>query len=213
MNIQFFYDYISPYSYLASELLLREPELAERLDFTPVVFGSMLSHRGAKGPGEDPQQREIGLQDILMRAQLLEIPFRGTPTHPFNPLIALRSTCLVKDRDLRRRLTHAYFRLGWQESQALDDPEVLKRGLQELGIGQDPDAAGSDREARQLLKQNTRVAIEAGVTGVPSFLVEDVIFFGGDRIDLLKLYLEGKITLDREKLAALLATQGVQRVV
>ncbi|MBI3894056.1 MAG: DsbA family protein, partial [Candidatus Wallbacteria bacterium] len=78
MTIHFFYDFLSPYSYLASELLMRDEELDRQLSYTPVVFGTMLSRRNAKGPGEDPKQREVGLQDIMMRAQFLGIPFEGT---------------------------------------------------------------------------------------------------------------------------------------
>ncbi|MBI4867406.1 MAG: DsbA family protein [Candidatus Wallbacteria bacterium] len=213
MTIYFFFDFLSPYSYLASELLARDLELDARLTYTPVVFGTMLSRRNAKGPGEDRKQREVGLQDIMLRARFLDIPFEGTPTHPFNPLPALRSVTALTDNDQRRRLTRHYFRLGWRDKQPLDDLATLRRGLAELGIDQDPDQALSDPTARKQLKAATELALEAGATGVPTFLTDGILFFGGDRIDLLKSYLAGQVTLDRDKLAEIMARPGIDRVV
>ncbi len=213
MSIFFFFDFISPYSYLASELLLRDEPLDLQLDYSPVVFGTFLARRNARGPGEDPRQREINLQDILMRAHYLGIPFEGPPAHPFNPVMALRSVCALQDGADRRRLTHAYFRAGWKDGQPLDEPATLRRVLASLGIDQDPEETLCSSPARQKLKKNTEFALERGATGVPTFLVDDVVFFGGDRIDLLKAYLAGTVTLDREKLRQILTRPGITRVV
>jgi 2-hydroxychromene-2-carboxylate isomerase len=213
MSIHFFFDFISPYSYLAGELLLRDEPLDRQLDYAPVVFGTFLARRNARGPGEDPRQREINLQDLLMRAQFLGIPFEGPPVHPFNPVMALRSVCALEDEADRRRLTHAYFQAGWRDGQPLDDPATLRRVLASLGLEQDPEETLCSSAARQKLKKNTEFALEHGATGVPTFLSGDVVFFGGDRIDLLKAYLAGTVSLDREKLAAILARPGITRVV
>lgn len=209
----FFFDYISPYSYIASELIARDPELAARLEYTPVVFGTILSHRGVKGPGEIPIERRVGLMDNLMLAEMHGIPFEAPLRHPFNPLYALRSTIAVADPEKRRLLTHAYFRLAWRDTHSLEDLEVLKKGLAEAGVEQDPEAAASDAGARKALKESTKAALERGVTGVPSILVEgDVVFFGGDRLDMFRRYLKGEVRLDRPRLEKLLERQGATRV-
>jgi len=91
---------------------------------------------------------------------------------------------------------------------------VLRRGLQEVGIEQDPEAAATEKENRDGVKAATKTALDAGVRGVPSFLVDrDVVFFGQDRIALLKAYLRGDVRLERERLAELMSRPGSSRVI
>jgi 2-hydroxychromene-2-carboxylate isomerase len=213
--LYWFFDYISPYSYLASrqitddQFLRSWPVLA-----SPVVFGTILSHRNVRGPGEDAGQRAIALMDLLMLSERHGYRFNAPPRHPFNSLYALRSTFAVEDPRERLQLALTYFRLCWQDGLSLEDLDVLRQGLREVGIAQDPEAAASDGNNRNGVKALTKFAIDAGVKGVPSFLIDgDVIFFGQDRIDLLKTYLRGEVHLDRTRLAELLSRPGSDRVI
>ena len=208
--LYWFFDYISPYSYLASkhiendDFLLSWPLLP-----SPISFGTILSHRSVKGAGEDMRQRELGLMDALMLSDRFGYVLKAPPRHPFNSLYALRSTFAVRDAGKRLQLALTYFRLCWQDGLSLENIAVLRQGLAEVGIEQDPEAAASDGNNRNGVKTLTRFAIDAGVKGVPSFLVDDdVVFFGQDRIELLKAYLRGSVHLDRQRLAELMARPG-----
>lgn len=209
----FHFDFISPYSYLASQLIDRPPYDTIAFDFRPVVFGSMLSRLGVKGPGEIPARRRIGLQDVLLLAQRYDLPLEGPPTHPFNPIYALRSVCALSDPADRRRLALRYFRAAWAESQDLAQPEALARLAAEVGIDQDPEATASDRTIRQRLKADTQALLEDGGWGVPTFRVGDVLLFGHERLDTVRALLEGQIRPEPDKLAALLARPQPGRVV
>jgi 2-hydroxychromene-2-carboxylate isomerase len=207
--VLFYFDFISPYSYLASQLLVRNPiDLLLR----PVVFGTMLAKRNAVGPGEIESRRRIGAEDTLMLAAHYGIPFEGPPTHPFNSIYALRSVCAVEEEQ-RMPLAQAYFRAAWARGESLEDLDVLKRCLAEVGIAQDPEATATDSRWRAALKSNTNEALERGAWGVPTFIVDDLLFFGHDRIELLRAYLEGRVALDREKLARILARPRPARIV
>jgi len=213
-HVRFFFDFLSPYSYIASELIARDAGLQAKLDYSPIVFGTLLSHRGVKGPGEIPRQREIGLIDNMLLSQTHDIAFEAPPRHPFNPLYALRSTFAVEDPVKRRALTHEYFRLAWQESASLEDMGVLKSALARVGIDQDPETAAGESANRSGVKALTKLAIDKGVTGVPTFLVDDdIVIFGGDRLDMLRGLLSGSLTLDRNKLESLMSRGGTTRVV
>ena len=74
------------------------------LPATPIVFGTLLSHRNATGAGEIPRQRELGLIDSLMLCEHFGYAFKAPPRHPFNSLYALRSTFAAHDADQRLRL-------------------------------------------------------------------------------------------------------------
>lgn len=205
-SIAFYFDFISPYSYLASQLIERRPELqALTLEYKPVVFGTMLSCLGARGPGEIPARRRHGLADVLLLASHHGLPLEGPPVHPFNSIPALRSVCAVADPRARRALTGRYFRAAWAEGKDLEDPAVLRGCLEDVGVDQDPEDAASRPEQRQALKRQTQEALGAGAFGVPSFVCDGIVFFGHDRLDLLASYAAGRATISGEKLEALLA--------
>ncbi|MBK8014734.1 MAG: DsbA family protein [Deltaproteobacteria bacterium] len=204
--IQFYFDFISPYSFLASALIARSPELRRLpLIYRPVSFGTMLSRRGVQGPGEIPARRRRGLEDLLCLSAYYGFDIQGPPTHPFNSVYALRSVLDVNDEANRARLTGRYFRCAWIEGQDLEDLGVLRACLQDVGIDQDPEAAATKPENRKALKANTLEALDLGAHGVPTFAVDDLLFFGHDRLDLLAAYIEGKFELDRAKVKELLA--------
>jgi 2-hydroxychromene-2-carboxylate isomerase len=207
--IVFYFDFISPYSYLASQRIAREAAFSNLVfDYRPVVFGTILSRRGVLGPGEIPSRRSAMLADLVLLSKRLGIPFEGPPAHPFNPLYALRSAVAIESPELRGRLVQAYFRRGWAEGRSLEDVTVLKQVLSELGIAQDPEEAASASANRRALKANTEEALRLGVWGVPTFVTDGLLFFGQDRLELLADVVEGRVTLDREKLDALVARPG-----
>lgn len=204
--VRFYFDFLSPYSYLASQLLAREARYQTlALDPRPVVFGTILSRLGVKGPGEIPARRRHGLQDVLLLASAYGLPLEGPPTHPFNSIYALRSVVAFDDPALRLRLAARYFRAAWGEGQSLEDLSVLRACLAELGLEQDPEEAATTKDNRQRLKQNTEALLEAGGFGVPTFAIDGLLFFGHDRLPLLLDYLERGLDPRPEHLAALLA--------
>lgn len=212
-TVRFFFDFLSPYSYLASQLIEREEAYRDLpLEYCPVIFGSMLSKLGTKGPGEIPSRRRIGLEDIILLCQMYGLELKGPPSHPFNTIYALRSVCDVEDQALRARLVPMYFRKAWAEGADLEDMDVLKGCLAELGIDQDPSDAASKRENRAALKANTKEVLAAGAWGVPTFLVDDLIFFGHDRLPALKAYLDGDVKKDEPLLADMLARPQPGRI-
>jgi 2-hydroxychromene-2-carboxylate isomerase len=218
VRARFYFDFISPYSYLATALIARRAEFNSiELEMRPVVFGSVLSKLGAKGPGEIPARRKAGLADVLMLADLYGIPLAGPPVHPFNSIYALRSVCAVVDEHERRTLARAYFEKTWAEGESLEDLDVLRGVLAELGIAQDPEEAATSSDNRRMLKLYTEELLAFGGWGVPTFVVgegEDrKLFFGHDRLELLTAVLQGRARLDETKLAELLARPQPGRII
>jgi 2-hydroxychromene-2-carboxylate isomerase len=213
VSVAFYFDFISPYSFLASQLIARRPELGT-LNFAmrPVVFGTVLSKLGVKGPGEIPARRRAGLADVLLLASHYGISLEGPPTHPFNSIYALRSVCAVREEAVRLRLSLAYFEAAWIHGRSLDDVAVLTSILRELGIEQDPEEAATSGENRRLLKDYTAELLALGGWGVPTFMHGGHLFFGHDRLELLRAHVEGRAVLDDAKLDAMLARPQPGRI-
>ncbi|MEM1024274.1 MAG: DsbA family protein [Myxococcota bacterium] len=193
----FFFDYISPYSFIACRLLERS---GQGWTPAPVVLGSILSHRGVQGPGEEDVRRHAGLVDLLLLCAHYDIPVEGPAKHPFNSVPALRTTLAVHETG-RARVVARFFEAAWSEGVDLESTATLQALLDELKIEVDAEAATFDRSLRAQLKADTRTFIERGGFGVPTVAEGQLLFFGHDRLELARAYAEGRIELDEAKLA------------
>ena len=175
MHAEWYFDFISPFSYLQ---LQRIDALRARLDVTPVpiVFGAVLKHHGQLGPAEIPGKREFTYRFAQWTAAREGIAFRFPPAHPFNPIAALR---LAIAAEATWPAITAIFEHIWKHGRAGDDAASLAEVGRALGIA-DVAAATAREDVKATLRTNTGRAIAAGVYGVPSFVIGGEIFWGND---------------------------------
>ena len=202
--VPFYFDFISPYSYLAVRRIERDfPDLA--LSYRPVALGTIFSKLDVRGPGEVPRRRRAGLQDVLLLADHYGFELEGPPSHPFNSIYALRSVCAVADGPQRTTLTRRYFQAAWADGESLEDLAVLRRCLADVGVDHDPEDVATTRQFRAALKGYTKEALGAGAWGVPTFVADGIVFFGQDRLELLAAHLAGRLDRRADKLEEMLA--------
>lgn len=203
-TVEFYFDPISPYSWLAARQCDRLDTVA-RLDFKPVLFAGLLAAHGNKGPAELPAKRAYTMRDVMRCASALGLPMKGPPTHPFNPLRALRMCAALDDRDERRQFALGLFEAVWERGLDLTDDTVLAQ----VAAGCTLDGAtllvrAGDADIKRRLADATQAAIASGVFGVPTFRVDGELFWGADRIDAVLRRLQGH-TIDEALLADMLA--------
>lgn len=162
-----------------------------RVDPKPTLLAALLNHWGHKGPGELPSKRLYMFKDCLRGAAAAHVPFAPPFSHPFNPLASLRATLLDMDDDTRHELVTRLFAATWAESLDVSSPEVVARICAEAGV---PDALQRIRDpaVKQRLHDASREAIELGVFGVPTMIVEGELFWGTDSFEHLERYLRGE---------------------
>jgi 2-hydroxychromene-2-carboxylate isomerase len=180
-----YFDFISPFAYLQ---LARFTELPQNLDISlkPVLFGSLLKHWGQLGPAEIPPKRRFVYRFFKWNADRLDLPFLMPPSHPYNPLPALR-LCVADGSQLHqvKEIFNVIYGQGVQPDSAVGIQAIAKA----VGIT-DPDTVINDQAVKQKLRENTELAINEGVFGVPSFVVNNEVFWGGDATEMLLDYLE-----------------------
>ncbi|TMQ18683.1 MAG: 2-hydroxychromene-2-carboxylate isomerase [Deltaproteobacteria bacterium] len=201
--MRFYFDYISPYAYLAWRRL---PAIAARhgeaIVPVPVVFGALLSAHGTKGPAEVPAKRRYVLKDVYRKARLAGVPFMLPPAHPFNPLLALRASSLALADDAQHRLIDAVFAAIWQVGEGIETPGAVSRLAAAVGLDGDAiERAAAEPDAKARLRAQTDEAIAAGVFGVPTIAVDGELFWGVDALDLLDAYLEHREPVPAELVA------------
>ncbi len=192
MATLWYFDIISPFAYLQ---LQRMPEIQTLTEVTPVpiALGAVLAHCGQLGPAEIPRKRDFAYRFIDFHARSLGFPIRFPPTHPFNPLPALRLLCAVSP-ELRWQATQAVFSHIWRDGLAGDSAEALSALAHGFGIG-DVASTISDDAVKLALKRNTDAAIAAGAFGVPTLNIDGELFWGFDATDYAIAYLRDPILL------------------
>ncbi len=192
-HITFYLDFISPYAHLAFERL---PEALEGLSYSvsyqPVLFAGMLKHHGQLGPAEIAPKRDWTYRQVLWLANRLGIALQMPASHPFNPLPLLRLALACSPEAApglpNRHVCEAVFRHVWHGGAEAGDAQRLEVLRQQLSEGRNLHDAAS---VKKQLEKNTQDAVAKGVFGVPSFAVDDKLFWGLDALPMLRDYLLG----------------------
>lgn len=206
-EVRFFFDFLSPYSCLA---LLRaetfEREYGVRFLLRPVPLGTLLNHHEIKGAGVVPAKRAYVAADIQRVAELQGVSFPGPAVHPFMSFDALRVTVLFRDDPHCLELCRELARECWCDGADLADREVLSRIIESVGLdGSDLDTRLLSRDIKRSIRAYTTEALELGVFGVPTFALEDELFWGQDRMDSLASRIAGEVSSPRALAAEMLA--------
>jgi 2-hydroxychromene-2-carboxylate isomerase len=175
MTAHWYFDFISPFSYLQ---LAQIRAWRERLEITPmpIAFGAVLAHNGNLGPAEIPGRREFTYRFVQWQAETAGIPLRFPPTHPFNPLAALR-LCIAAAASWES--IEAIFNHLWRDGRCGADAAELAEVGRALGVD-NVESAINSAEVKSRLRANTDAAIATGVFGVPTLHIGDEIFWGND---------------------------------
>ena len=198
--MRFYFDFISPYAFLAWQSLPAfRREAGAAVEVVPVLFAALLQHHGTKGPAEVPAKRVYVFKDANRKSNALGFgPVTPPPSHPFNPLLALRLASLpFDDSAARERMIDAFFRATWAGEGGIDKPERVGAILERLGLPAKRliDEATSD-ENKARLRRQTEEAIGAGVFGVPTLLVKGEVFWGLDAMPFAAARWAGRDVVD-----------------
>ncbi len=186
----------SPWTYLGHQ---RFTDMARAAQATvrvlPVDLGKIFPISGGLPLGKRaPQRQAYRLVELKRFSEQLKLPLNLHPR--FFPVAADDAARLITAVDLHdgtdaaMALTGAVLRAVWAEERNIADPEVLAQLLAECGMkGARLDEARSPA-VEALYQERTQEAIDAGVFGAPSFVVDGEMFWGQDRLDFVQRRLQ-----------------------
>jgi 2-hydroxychromene-2-carboxylate isomerase len=180
----FYYDFNSPYAYLAAE---RIDGMIPGAEWTPIAFAILLGKLGRLESVLESLNPAPVAAEISERAA-----DRGLP--PFTPpdvwpvgtwsLAPLRAALVADERGRLHEFSVAAFRKSFVEGQSLAELDNLLAAAHEAGLEPDDVSEGiGRREIKDRLKANTEEALARGVTGIPTVAIGDELFWGDDRLD------------------------------
>jgi 2-hydroxychromene-2-carboxylate isomerase len=192
--IDFYFDFSSPYGYLAST---RIEALAAKhgrsVVWRPHLLGAVFKINGQQPLASIPLKGVYTAHDLARSARLLKVPFRLPTKFPVGATAPSRAFYWVSDRDpvLAKRLAQALYYAYFAEDRDISSPEVTaniaaKTGVDRAALTQ----ALEDPAVKERLRTEVDAAIERGVFGSPYIVVDGEPFWGSDRLDQVDRWLE-----------------------
>jgi len=192
--LDFYFDFSSPYGYLASELI---DDLAgrhgRRVAWHPILLGAVFRQTGSAPLTEIPLKGDYSKRDFARSARFLGIPFRMPTRFPLATQNAARAFLWLQDRDPARArdLAHALYRACFAEDIDISDTARLLVIADSLGLDKAALAAAvADPAIKDRLRAANDAAIARGVFGSPFVFVDGEPFWGVDRLPQIDKWLE-----------------------
>ncbi len=192
--IEFYFDFSSPYGYLAARRIEEVVEAYQReVLWKPFLLGAVFDTTGAKPLLDVPMKGDYGRLDLARSARLYDIPFVLPETFPFMSVAACRAVYWLNESDpeAARALIEALYDTAFGAGRSIREPAEVAAVAEALG--HDPDqilAALREPRIKDLLRREVEAAIAKGVFGSPYMIVDDEPFWGFDRLDDVALWLE-----------------------
>jgi 2-hydroxychromene-2-carboxylate isomerase len=197
-TIDFWFDPISPFAYLAFEKLPQTLQgLSYAVRYRPVLFAALLKHHGQLGPAEIAPKRDWTYRHIAWAGRTQGTPLQMPAAHPFNPLPLLRlAMACSQGGACNRYVAERIFHWVWRSGADAGDAARVQALAQELQAERQAwDGTALNDPASELvkaqLKANTDGAIALGLFGVPSMVADGKLFWGMDALPMLRAYLDG----------------------
>ena len=192
--IKFYFDFSSPYGYLASECI---DAIAARhgrdVTWRPYLMGVAMKLTGSSPVVNRPMLGEYSRRDMERSARRLEVPFQFPEPFPIPSIAACRAVYWMERTDAgeAKPLARAIYRAYFVDGRNISEADVVADVAADSGADRDALLAGIQEPAiKDRLKEVTNDAIERGVFGSPFFMVDDEPFWGHDRMDEVHRWLE-----------------------
>ena len=194
-TIDYYFTPQSPWTYLGHQrfvTMAREAGASVRV--LPVDFSKIFPISGGLPLGQRaPQRQAYRLVELQRFSQHLNMPLNRQPKFfpvggdPAARLIIATSQQLGSQAALQ--LAGAVFQAVWVQERNIADEQVLTDILKECALDDALTEQARSPAVQQLYESQTQQAIDAGVFGAPSYVLDGEIFWGQDRLDLLAIKL------------------------
>ena len=180
----FYYDFNSPYAYLAAERL---DEFVPGAEWRPIAFAIVLTQLGELDKRLTNLNMAPIVEEVAARAADRGLPAFAPPdAWPVQSwsLAPLRAALVADELGRQKEFGLAAFRKSFVESRSLSELPNVLAAAGDAGLDPDEVAAGIQREdVKERLKANTAEALERGVTGIPTVAIGEQLFWGDDHLE------------------------------
>ena len=180
-EISFYFDFISPYSYLAHQKI--KTIKGVNFNYKPVLMGGLHNLQGIIAPAFIKPKLKHIISDCDLIAKKDKTDYIWNSRFPINSLNIMRGYIFVNDKSKDLYL-NTVFDAYWKDNLDTSNEDILKNILKKCKINSNEFFNGiKDPEIKDKLKSITQEAYDKEIFGAPTFIVNDKIFWGQDRLE------------------------------
>ena len=183
--LEFYFDFISPYSFLAHKQIKKiENREGIKIIYKPVLLGGLHNLHGIKAPAFIPAKAKHMVRDCKLIAEKNNIRFKFNSYFPIRSLNLMRGVLVAEEDNIKKYYIDNIFNAIWQDGLNMNDTIVTHKILQNLNINPKTFSLRTTSSlVKDLLRKKTNDAFEKGIFGAPTFVTNNKIFWGQDRIE------------------------------
>ena len=184
-SFDFYFDFVSPYSFLAhKEIRKIEKKNSIKIKYKPILLGGLHNLHGIKAPAFIPAKAKHMIRDCKLIAEKNKIRFKFNSYFPIRSLNLMRGVLVAEEDDYKSFYIDEIFNAIWQDGLNMNDVTIIEKILKNLNINPKTFLLRvASSSIKDSLKKKTDEAYEKGVFGAPSFISNNKIFWGQDRIE------------------------------
>ena len=181
-HIDFYFDFISPYSYLAHKKII---DLNQRniFNYKAILLGGLHNLGEVIAPAFNEKKMKNMKNDCILISKKNKIPFKWNEKFPINSLHLMRGF-LVIDNNKKNKFIDLCFDAYWKDNLDISIEKNIKKILSDCEIDHDYfEKSIKEQVIKNKLKELTSEAFKLDVFGAPTFLVNNKLFWGQDRLE------------------------------
>ena len=180
-HIDFYFDIISPYSYIAYKKIQKKKNII--FNYKPIFLGGLHNLAGIGAPAFNKYKMKNMKKDCDLVAQKNSIDFKWNSKFPINSLYLMRGYLYIPD-DQKNKYLNTFFEAYWKDNLDLSNDEEIIKLLNTLNIDNEKFLNEiKEQSIKDSLKDATSEAFKKEVFGAPTFIANNKIFWGQDRLE------------------------------
>ena len=184
---EFYFDFASPYTFLAHKQIRKiEKENSIKIVYMPILLGALLKAAEIKANVDIPIKGKYMIKDCKLLAEKYNIQFKFNSYFPIITLNLMKSVLLAQKKNFAENFINNVFDSIWKDDLNLNDNTVVEKLLINLNINPKTFLGEIENfKIKDELKKRTDDAFKKGVFGAPSFIVNNKLFWGQDRLEFV----------------------------
>ena len=183
----FFFDFSSPYAYLAhKQIRIIEKQNNIKINYKPILLGGLHKLSNITAAAFIPAKTKYIIKDCKMIAEKFQIEFKFNTNFPINSLSLMRGALYAIIKKKLEIYCDSFFEAYWKNNINLKNEEIINFDLNNIDINKNEFKKFiSSQLTKDKLKKLTEHAYDQGIFGAPSFVVNNKIFWGQDRLEFV----------------------------
>tara|TARA_B100001063_G_scaffold244187_1_gene276396 strand:+ start:1223 stop:1810 length:588 start_codon:yes stop_codon:yes gene_type:complete len=186
-SFEFYFDFISPYSFLAHKQIRKlEKKNSIKIKYKPILLGGLHNLHNIKAPAFIPAKAKFMIRDCKMIAEKNGVKFKFNSYFPVKTVNLMRGVFIAEEDDFKSFYIDNMFDSIWQNGFNMNDQNIIDKILKNIQVNPKTFFLRSTTQnIKEKLKNNTNEAYEKGIFGAPTFLINNKIFWGQDRLEFV----------------------------